>query len=381
MNSHALLSASSSRRWLNCPPSARLCETYEDISSDYALEGTDAHALCEHRLKKMLGQETEDPTENLTYYNTEMSDCADGYVEYISELLTEAGKTCADPLVIVEQRVDYSRFVAEGFGTADCVIISDGTLHVVDFKYGRGVKVEAKENPQMRLYAIGALEIFDDLYDIDTVCMTIYQPRLGNISTDAISKDDLYEWAEAMVKPAAELAFVGDGEYHCGEWCAFCKAKTDCRERAQTNMELARYEFKRPPLLTDAEVADILAKIDEMISWANDIKTYALDAAVDGKTWPGYKLVEGRSVRKFTDERAVAVTLLAAGYDPYEKKLLSMTELQKMLGKNTFDELLSGLIYKPQGKPTLVPATDKRPEMNTAKADFENHDIGGKENE
>ena len=371
MNKHALLSASSSHRWLNCPPSARLCETYEDAGSDYALEGTDAHALCEYRLKKMLGQEAEDPTENLSYFNTEMSDCADGYVEYISELLTEAKKTCADPLVIVEQRVDYSRFVAEGFGTADCVIIGDGTLHVVDFKFGRGVKVEAEGNPQMRLYAIGALEIFDALYDIDTVSMTIYQPRLGNISTDVISKADLYEWAETVVVPTAELAFAGDGEYHCGEWCAFCKAKTDCRERAQANMELARYEFKRPPLLTDAEVADILGKIDELISWANDIKSYALEAAVDGKTWPGYKIVEGRSVRKFTDERAVAGTLVAAGYDPYEQKLLSMTELQKMLGKNTFDELLGGLIYKPQGKPTLVPATDKRPEMKTAKADFE----------
>ena len=381
MNKHALLSASSSHRWLNCPPSARLCETYEDAGSDYALEGTDAHALCEYRLKKMLGQEAEDPTENLTYYNTEMSDCADGYVEYISELLTEAKKTCADPLVIVEQRVDYSRFVAEGFGTADCVIIGDGALHVVDFKFGRGVKVEAEGNPQMRLYAIGALEIFDALYDIDTVSMTIYQPRLGNISTDVISKADLYEWAETVVVPTAELAFAGDGEYHCGEWCAFCKAKTDCRERAQANMELARYEFKRPPLLTDAEVADILGKIDELISWANDIKSYALEAAVDGKTWPGYKIVEGRSVRKFTDERAVAGTLVAAGYDPYEQKLLSMTELQKMLGKTTFDTLLGGLIYKPQGKPTLVPATDKRPEMNTAKADFENNDIGGKTNE
>lgn len=381
MNKHALLSASSSHRWLNCPPSARLCETYEDAGSDYALEGTDAHALCEYRLKKMLGQEAEDPTENLTYYNTEMSDCADGYVEYISELLTEAKKTCADPLVIVEQCVDYSRFVAEGFGTADCVIIGEGTLYVIDLKFGKGRKVEAEGNPQMRLYAIGALEIFDGLYDIDTISMTIYQPRLGNISTDVISKAELYEWAETVVVPTAELAFAGDGEYHCGEWCAFCKAKTECRERAQANMELARYEFKRPTLLTDEEVADILGKIDEIISWANDIKSYALEAAVDGKTWPGYKLVEGRSVRKFTDERAVAGTLVAAGYDPYEQKLLSMTELQKMLGKNTFDTLLGGLIYKPQGKPTLVPATDKRPEMNTAKADFENNDIGGKTNE
>ena len=380
MTNHALLSASSSTRWLNCPPSARLCETYEDIGSDYALEGTDAHALCEYRLKKALGREAEDPTENLTFYNTEMSDCADGYVSFVMELLEEARKTCADPLIVIEQRVDYSRFVAEGFGTADCIIIADGTLYVVDYKYGRGVRVEAEGNPQMRLYAIGALEIFDALYDIDRISMTIYQPRLGNISTSEVSKAELYEWAETVVAPTAELAFAGDGEYHCGSWCAFCKAKTDCRERARANMTLARYEFKRPPLLTDAEVEEILGQLDDMVSWANDLKEYALQAAVSGKTWTGYKLVEGRSVRKFTDDKAVAGTLVAAGYDPYEKKLLSMTELQKMLGKNTFDELLGGLIYKPQGKPTLVPATDKRPEMKTAKADFENNDIGGKEN-
>lgn len=372
MANHALLSASSSHRWLNCPPSARLCEAYEDRGSDYAQEGTDAHALCEFRLKKALGMEAEDPIENLTFYNTEMEDAAEGYVAYVLELLEEAKASCADPVVVVEQRIDYSRFVPQGFGTADNAIVADGALYITDLKYGKGVRVECEGNPQLRLYALGTLEIFDSLYDITDVVMTIFQPRLGNISVSKMTRDELLDWAENTVVPTAELAFNGEGSFHCGEWCQFCKAKTDCRERAAANMELARYEFRRPPLLTDTEVEEILGKVDELISWANDLKDYALQAAISGKTWAGYKLVEGRAVRKFTDEKAVIGTLLAAGYDPYEKKLISMTEMQKMLGKTKFQDLLGCLIYKPQGKPTLVPASDKRPEINTAKADFEN---------
>ena len=372
MADHALLSASSSHRWLNCPPSARLCEGYDDIGSDYAREGTDAHSLCEYRLKRALGIEAEDPTENLTFFNTEMSDAADSYVAYVLELVEEAKMNCADPLVVVEQRIDYSKYVPQGFGTADSIVIADGTLYVTDLKYGRGVRVECEGNPQLRLYALGTLEVFDSLYDIDRIVMTIFQPRLGNISCSEMSREDLIRWAETIVAPTAELAFHGEGDFHCGEWCQFCKAKTTCRERAQANMELAQHEFRRPPLLSDEEVEEILGKADDLISWANDIKEYALQAAISGKIWSGYKLVEGRSVRKFSDEKAVIATMLAAGYDPFEKKLISMTEMQKQLGKAKFQDLLGSLIYKPQGKPTLVPASDKRPEMNTAKADFEN---------
>ena len=370
MANHALLSASSSHRWLHCPPSARLSEGYEDKGSDFAAEGTDAHSLCEHKLKAALGMETQYPTENLTWYNAEMEDCANGYAAYVMELLAAARETTSDPVVLVEQRLDYSEYVKEGFGTGDCLIIADGTLNIIDYKHGRGVEVSAIENPQMKLYALGALGLFDSIYDIDTVTMTIYQPRLSNISVFTISRDELLEWAEIVLRPTAELAYDGGGEYHCGEWCQFCKAKADCRERANANMALARYDFAQPPLLTDEEVEDILGRVDDLVSWANDIKDYALQAAVSGKKWTGWKVVEGRSNRKYTDEKLVAAAVIAAGHDPYEQKLLGITEMQKTLGKAKFDEILGGFIVKPQGKPTLVPESDKRPAMNNAKNDF-----------
>lgn len=255
---HAILSASSSDRWLHCPPSARLCENYEDKGSDYAAEGTDAHALCQFRLEQALGLPTENPIENLSWYNEEMEDCAAGYVSYVLEQVEAAKQTCADPIVLIEQRVDFSRWVEEGFGTADNIIIADGVLKICDYKHGRGVEVSATENPQMMCYALGALEIFDDIYDIETVSMTIFQPRRDNVSTYDISKEELYRWADEVLKPAAELAFAGDGNFLCGEWCGFCKAKHDCRARAEANMELAKYDFKLPPLLTDEEIEDVL---------------------------------------------------------------------------------------------------------------------------
>ena len=367
---HAILSASSSDRWLHCPPSARLCENYEDKGSDYAAEGTDAHTLCEYRLKLALGLPAEDPIENLSWYNEEMEDCAAGYVSYVLEQVESAKQVCADPIVLIEQRVDFSRWVEEGFGTADNIIIADGVLKICDYKHGRGVEVSATENPQMMCYALGALELFDDIYDIDTVSMTIFQPRRDNVSTYDISKEELYRWADEVLKPAADLAFAGDGNFLCGEWCGFCKAKHDCRARAEANMELAKYDFKLPPLLTDEEIEDVLARVDDLVSWASDIKEYALQQAISGKTWSGWKLVEGRSNRKYTNDAAVAAAVESIGFDPYEKKLLGVTAMQKLLGKSRFEELLSSLIEKPQGKPTLVPESDKRPAMNTAKNDF-----------
>lgn len=370
MTNHSLLSASSSHRWLHCPPSARLCEGYDDKGSNFAAEGTDAHALCEYKLRAALGMEAKDPTEDLSWYDAEMEESANGYAAFVMELVEEAKKNCSDPVVLIEQRLDYSRYVAEGFGTGDCVIIADGTLHIVDFKYGRGILVEAEDNPQMMLYALGALELFDCLYDIDTVSMTIFQPRRGNVSTYTLSKADLYEWADTVLAPAAELAWSGEGEYHCGEWCQFCKAKADCRERANANMELAKYEFKQPPLLTDEEVEEILGRIDELIAWASDIRDYVLQAAIGGKHWTGYKLVEGRSNRKYTDERAVVAAVRAAGYDPYEHKVLGVTAMTTMLGKKQFNDILGGLVTKPQGKPTLVPDSDKRPAMTNIINEF-----------
>lgn len=370
MPNHALLSASSSHRWLHCPPSARLCEGYDDKGSNFAAEGTDAHALCEYKLRTALGMEAQDPTEDLSWYDVEMEECASSYATFVMELVEEARKACADPVVLIEQRLDYSRYVAEGFGTVDCVIIADGTLHIVDFKYGRGVLVEAEDNPQMMLYALGALELFDCLYDIDTVSMTIFQPRRGNVSTHTIPKADLYEWADTVLAPTAELAWSGEGEYHCGEWCQFCRAKADCRERANASMELAKFEFRQPPLLTDEEVEELLGRIDGLIAWASDIRDYALQAAISGKHWSGYKLVEGRANRKYTDERAVVAAVKAAGYDPYEHKVLGVTAMTTLLGKKQFNDILGGLVIKPQGKPTLVPDSDKRPAMTNIINEF-----------
>lgn len=370
MAAHSDRGPSSSHRWINCTASVPLCRDMPDQSSSYAQEGTCAHSLCEYLLKKGLGMEAENPIENLDFYNAEMQECAEGYRDYVLDLLEDAKKTCEDPIVRVEQQIQYERFVPGGFGTADCIIISDGVLNVVDFKYGLGVEVSAVGNTQMRIYALGALEIFDVLYDIDRVKMTIYQPRKANISVDEISRDELYEWAETVLRPAAEETENGEGTFHTGEWCRFCKARHICRERAKKNLELAAYEFASPPLLSDEEITEILDKVDNLISWANDVKEYALQEAVAGKEWPGYKLVEGRANRKFTDEGKVADAVKQAGYNPYDQKLLSITEMEKMLGKKKFQEILGELCIKPQGKPVLVEAGDKRPPINSAKEDF-----------
>lgn len=368
MGKHALLSASSSHRWLACPPSARLCENYEDKGSEYAQEGTDAHSLCEHKLKLALGMETADPTEHLSFYNEEMEQCACDYAAYVMELVSEAKKTCKDPVVLIEQRLDFSRFVAEGFGTGDCVIIADGTLYIVDYKHGKGVEVSAEANPQMMLYALGALELFDGIYDIDTVRMAIFQPRRENVSVCVMAKDDLLQWAYNDLVYKAKLAYAGEGEFQAGEHCRFCKAKAVCRKRAEYNLELAKYDFEMPATLEEAEIAAILEKADELAAWAADVKEYALRQALSGTEYPGYKVVEGRSNRKYTDEDAVADTVKKAGYDPYEPKLLGITAMEKLLGKKQFSKLLSGLVVKPQGKPALVPESDKRQEMSIDKA-------------
>ena len=271
-NGHAILSASSSHRWLHCPPSARLSESYADKCSDYAAEGTDAHALCEYKLRCALGENLShvaDIRDTLAFYSEEMEDCATGYVAYVLERIEAAKQICTDPIVLIEQRVDFSRWVEGGFGTADALIIADGKLEICDYKHGLGVLVRAEENPQLMCYALGALELFDNIYDIETVSMTIYQPRRENVSTYALSKEDLYQWAVDVLKPTAELAFAGDGNFLCGEWCGFCKAKNECRARAEANLSLAQYEFKLPPLLTDEDIEDILAKVDDLVAWAS----------------------------------------------------------------------------------------------------------------
>ena len=370
MPKHAYLSASASHRWLACPPSAKLCAGINDSGSPYAQQGTDAHALCEYKVEKLLGRDPNDPTENLTYFDTEMADCTDEYASYVMEQVNDAKQHCSDPLILIEEKLDFSKWVPEGFGTGDCVIVADDVLHIIDFKYGLGVLVDATENPQMMCYALGALDTFDGIYDIQTIRLTIFQPRRENISTYEISKYDLMKWAEEVLKPTAELAYNGEGEYNAGDHCQFCKAKATCRKRAEYNLELAQYDFDMPPNLDEAEIAAILPRIDELVAWANDIKVYALQQALSGTEYPGFKVVEGKSNRKFTDENAVAAVVTEAGFDPYEKKLLGITAMTSLLGKKKFNELLNGYITKPQGKPALVPESDKRLAMNTAKDDF-----------
>lgn len=373
MGKHALLSASSSHRWLACPPSARLCESYEDKGSEYAQQGTDAHSLCQYKLEQALGIPSKDPTENLSYYDTEMESCAESYAAYVMETVAKAKETCPDPVVLIEQRLDYSRWVESGFGTGDCVIVTDGTLSVIDYKHGKGVDVSAEKNPQMMCYALGALELFDAIYDIDTVSMTIFQPRRENLSTYTISRDELLHWADEILAPTAKLAYAGEGEFKAGEHCRFCKAKAVCRKRAEYNLELAKYDFEMPAELEDTEIEAILAKADEFAAWVSDVKEYALQAALSGKQWNGWKLVEGRSNRKYVNDDAVAQAVMDAGYDPYEKKLLGITAMTAALGKKAFADIIEskGLIEKPQGKPALVSMTDKRPALNTAKNDFD----------
>ena len=354
MAKHAFLSASASNRWLNCPPSAKLCAKVPDQSSSYALEGTDCHELCAYLVEKALGRDVQDPTENLTFYNGEMKNCAEEYCEYVLQQLEEAKQYCPDPRVFIEQRLDFSRWVENGFGTGDCVILADQVLQIIDYKHGVGVLVNADHNTQMMCYSLGALEIFGDLYDVDRITMTIFQPRRDNISTWTISKADLLHWADTVLTPTAKLAYEGKGEY---------------------NLELAKYDFAMPDTLDDLEIASILGKVDQLVSWGNDIKAYALKKAQSGTQFIGWKVVEGRSNRKYTDEAAVAAAVQNAGYDPYEQKLLGITAMSTLLGKKQFDELLGELVYKPPGKPALVPESDKRPAVNTAADDFKENNM------
>lgn len=370
---HAFLSASASHRWLNCPPSAKLCESLPDQTSSFAQEGTDCHELCAYLVEKAIGKDVKDPTENLTYYNAEMQNCAEEYCSYVLEQLEEAKKYCADPMVFIEQRLDFSRWVENGFGTGDCLILADQVLQIIDYKHGLGVLVESDHNSQMMCYALGALEAFDGIYDIDRVTMTIFQPRRDNISTWSCTKEELLKWADEVLAPTAALAYEGKGEFKAGEHCQFCKVKATCRKRAEFNLELAQYDFAMPDTLDEMEIAAILEKVDQLIAWGNDIKDYALVQAQAGTHFDGWKIVEGRSNRKFTDEAAVATAVTEAGFDPYEKKLLGITAMSSLLGKKQFDELLGGLVYKPPGKPALVPESDKRPAMNTATDDFKDN--------
>lgn len=366
---HAVLSASASHRWLACPPSAQLNAAVPDTTSDYAREGTCAHELCEYKVDKLLGIDTPDPREFLDFYDQEMEECSESYAQYIAEQMAKY----TSPVVLVEQRLDFSKYVSDGFGTGDCIIVADGTMTICDYKHGKGVEVSAENNPQMMLYALGAYELFDVLYDISEIKMVIFQPRMSNVSEFTLTVSQLLDWASNELKPKAELAAKGEGEFSAGEHCRFCKVKANCRKRAEYNLAIAQYDFAPPDMLEDAEIEMILERADALVSWAADVKDFALNQALAGKQWTGFKVVEGKSNRKYTDETKVAEAVKAAGMNPYsEPEVLGITAMTKMLGgKEKFESILGGLVRKPKGKPTLVPMSDKRKAWsNDAKEDF-----------
>ena len=371
---HSNLSPSSSSRWIACPPSALLNAKAVDTGSSYAQQGTDAHELGAFKIEKALGHRVRDPTEDLDYFDEEMAESTDSYAEFVMEQVAEARQSCTDPLVLVEQRLDFSRWVPESFGTGDCVIVADDVMTVIDLKYGLGIIVNAENNSQMRMYALGALNLFESIYDIQRIRTIIYQPRRDNISIAEITKEELLRWADEVLIPAADLAAKGEGDYQAGSHCQFCKVKATCRKRAEYNLQMAQYDFAVPDTLDDDEISMILDRADAFIGWVNDVREYALQQAISGHEFPGYKIVEGRSNRRYTNSDAVAAAVTEAGYDPYEKKLIGITAMTKLLGTKKFNALLGSLVEKPAGRPTIVPVSDKRPAWNPAKNDFQEED-------
>lgn len=383
---HALLGPSGAKRWMSCPPSARLEEQFSDSDSEYAAEGTLAHSLAETILRynnseisKKAFSTRFNKIKADPMYNQEMQDYIEDYTQRIWEIANEVKSFCPDARVLFEQRLDFSEYVPEGFGWGDVVIVADDLVNVIDLKYGKGVGVSAKENPQLRLYGLGAYLEHSMLYDIRRIQMTIIQPRLENISVEELTAEELLDWAEREVRPKAAQAYAGEGEFKVGDHCRFCKARVTCRARADYNLELSKLDFADPALLTEEEIGEVLRRADELDHWVKDITEYALAEALKGTRYEGWKLVEGTSRRKYTDPARVIQVLLEEGYKaedvqkPVEPK--GLTDMTKLLGKKLFEELLASLVIKPEGKPTLVPESDKRPELNRvaeAKQDFDN---------
>lgn len=386
---HALLSASSANRWMVCTPSARLTENIPDNETNVsAEEGTLAHSLAElmarynlNKIKKIIYEGQLLKIKKHELYTDEMLEHAGDFSNYCHNIYLEAKKEAGEVIMQLETRVNFSHYVPDGFGTCDVLIVRDGTIDIIDFKYGKGVEVPAENNKQLMLYALGAIEEFDFLFDIKDIRMTIYQPRKNNISTFIMSVKDLMEWAENELKPKALLAFDGAGEQVAGEHCRFCKLKPTCRKLAEENLSLSKYKYKPATTLSNSEIADILKVAKRLTDWAKNVEDYALRQALKGEKFTGWKVVEGKSVRKYSDEEAVSKELIADGYskdDIYTKSLLGITAMEKLLGKKHFNEVLGGLVIKPPGSPTLAPITDKRGEFNgidSARADFANIEV------
>lgn len=375
---HARLNASSSHRWMMCPPSVKLSEQFPDKTSVYAEEGTFLHELSELKLHQYLKDmdsadieiQYADHRDN-EFYSDEAESVTDEYVSFCIETIEAVRASCPDPLIMVEHRLDYSEYVPDGYGTGDLVIVADGIIEVIDFKGGRGVRVDANRNSQLMLYGLGALLEFDPLYDIKSVRMTIVQPRLSNTSSFEIASDELLDWAEKSVRPKALQAANGEGEFCAGEHCRFCKARYTCRTRSEYHMQLARRNFKEPDLLSDDEVAEILPVADSLNNWVQDLLAYATQQALDGKSWPGYKLVAGRSNRKYSSEAEVIKAATDAGYtDIYKTSLLGVGDLEKRMGRKAFRDILGKYVIKPTGAPTLVPESDPRKPYTDAASAF-----------
>lgn len=375
---HARLSASSSHRWMMCPPSVMLSEQFVETPSQYAEEGTYLHELCEIKLRRCLKDIPDEVFQRLytehrdnDFYSDEAEVVTDEYVSFCMETIEAVRASCADPLILIEHRLDYSEYVPGGFGTGDLIIVADGVMEIIDFKGGRGVRVEAEKNSQLMLYALGALLEFDTLYDVSAIRMTIVQPRLNNVSTYEATPEELLRWAKEEVQPRALLADRGEGEFCAGEHCRFCRARYTCRARSEYHMRLAKQDFKAPDLLTDAEIVDILPMAESLNNWVQDLIAYATQQAIDGKTWTGYKLVAGRTQRKFSSEAEVIQAATLAGYaDIYKTALLGIGEMEKRMGRKAFQDVLGKFVVKPAGAPTLVPESDPRKPISTAEADF-----------
>lgn len=374
---HALLSASSAHKWLKCAPSARLEEKFPNKTSEYMEEGTLAHEIAEYKVRSYFLE----PVSKTAYtrklnsfkkrehFDQEMLLHTDTYLEFIKG---EAMQTGVRPFVAVEQMVDYSKYAPEGFGTADCLMISGDNLHIIDFKYGKGVAVDAENNPQMKLYALGALAQFGMFYNIKVIKMSIVQPRIDNVSSSSISVQELLNWAENEVKPQAQKAFMGLGDYCQGEHCKFCKAKGACEFRAKENIKIVEEVQNATGTLSNEEVGEFLSKTDGVEQWIKDLRGYALEQILKGESIPGWKAVEGKSNRKIVNVDKAFEILESKGFEQavlYERNPITLTELEKIVGKTKLTDYIGNYIEKPTGAPTLTKESDKRQSIKLSAAE------------
>lgn len=375
---HARLSASGAERWINCSPSLLLEEQFEDKESEYMAEGTLAHAIAELKLRKYIAPMSKsaftramNKLKGDKLYKEEMQRHTDDYLDHIKTIMNAQSEM---PHCAVELQVDYSEYAPEGFGTADCVLLHGNDLWIIDFKYGQGKEVFAENNPQMMLYALGAIHEYGMIYAIENVHMTIFQPRIDNVSTWSATAAELIQWGETVVKPAAAAALAGTGQQRVGAHCRFCKARGVCRAQADENLKLAQYEFKKSELLEPHEIGDVLTRARALVTWAEAVEEYARGAILAGAEIPGWKVVEGKSRRAFTDAEAAFKVLEKAGYKDdtlYEFKARTLAGLEKIIGKAKFNEILEKYITWPPGSPTLAVESDERKPYGLAMAQRE----------